>query len=59
MPSVLTGQEKVSVQDSLRKSAANIFIDCSRCDMNYIRAEIPYVNYVRDVREADVYILET
>ncbi len=27
--------------------------------MNYIREEIPYVNYVRDVREAQLYILET
>jgi hypothetical protein len=27
--------------------------------MNYIRQQIPYVNYVRDVREADVYILVT
>ena len=27
--------------------------------MNYIREEIPYVNYVRDVKEAQLYILET
>jgi hypothetical protein len=27
--------------------------------MNYIREQIPYVNYVRDVREAEVYILVT
>jgi len=42
-----------------RKDAVRIFIDCSRCDMNYIREEIPYVNYVRDVKEAQVYIRET
>ncbi len=29
------------------------------CDMNYIRDEIPYINYVRDVKEAQVYIRET
>ena len=46
-------------KDTLRRDAVNIFIDCQRCDMNYIRDEIPYVNYVRDVKEADVYILET
>lgn len=47
--------------DSLiqREKAVKIFIDCERCDMNYIRDEIPYVNYVRDVKEAQVYILET
>jgi len=42
-----------------RQHAVAVFIDCARCDMNYIREEIPYVNYVRDVREAQVYILET
>lgn len=51
-----TAQE---THDTLRKNAINVFIDCFRCDMNYIREEIPYVNYVRDVKEADVYILET
>jgi hypothetical protein len=47
--------------DSLiqKEKAVKIFIDCERCDMNYIRDEIPYVNYVRDVKEAQVYILET
>lgn len=53
---VLSAQEK---PDSLRNSAVNIFIDCWRCDMDYIRRAIPYVNYVRDVQEADVYILQT
>lgn len=42
-----------------RKDAVNVFIDCFRCDMNYIREEIPYINYVRDVREAQLYIRET
>lgn len=42
-----------------REDAVRVFIDCDRCDINYIRQEIPYVNYVRDVRESQVYILET
>lgn len=42
-----------------REHALRIFIDCARCDMNYIREEIPYVNYVRDVKEAQLYIMET
>jgi hypothetical protein len=47
--------------DSLvqREDGLRIFIDCARCDMNYIREEIPYVNYVRDVKEAQLYVLET
>jgi hypothetical protein len=55
----LIGQELAA--DSLvhREDGLRIFIDCARCDMNYIREEIPYVNYVRDVKEAQLYILET
>ncbi len=45
--------------DTLRKDAVKIFIDCNSCDMNYTRQEIPYVNYFRDVREAQVYVLVT
>jgi hypothetical protein len=45
--------------DTTRRGAVKIFLDCQHCDMNYIRQEIPYINYVRDVREAQVYILET
>jgi len=56
--SQLSGQEEA---DSLvqRQHAVKVFIDCRYCDMNYIREEIPYVNYVRDVREAQVYVLVT
>ncbi len=44
--------------DSLRMNAVKLFIDCEYCDMNHIRREIPYVNYVRDVREAQLYLRE-
>jgi len=56
---VLQAQTQDSTAIVQREDAVRIFIDCSRCDMNYIREEIPYVNYVRDVKEAQVYILET
>lgn len=56
--SPLIAQER-PVADSLRQNAVRIFIDCWHCDMDYIRREIPYVNYVRDVKEAQVYILRT
>ena len=52
-------QEINTDTDSLRKNAVRLFIDCQRCDIDYIRREIPYVNYVRDVKEAQVYVLET
>jgi len=52
-------QESNTEPDSLRKGAVRLFIDCRFCDMDYIRREIPYVNYVRDTKEAQVYVLET
>jgi len=55
----LNGQEVVADSSVQRKDGLRIFIDCARCDRNYIREEIPYVNYVRDVKEAQLYILET
>jgi hypothetical protein len=52
--------QKISIEaDTTRRSAVKIFLDCHECDMNYIRQEIPYINYVRDIHEAQVYILET
>ena len=54
-----SGAELEERKDSLRKGAVKVFIDCRSCDMNYTRQEIPYVNYVRDIHEAEVYLLVT
>jgi hypothetical protein len=53
---VRTAQEYVN---ELKNQAPKVFIDCGRCDMNYIKTEIPFVNYVRDRKEADVHVLIT
>lgn len=54
-----TAQIRATHADSLRSNAIRVFVDCNRCDMDYIRREVPYVNYVRDVKEAQVYVLVT
>jgi hypothetical protein len=59
IPSNIISQENKSAADSTRAKAVKIFLDCGDCDMNYTRQEIPYINYVRDVREAEVFILVT
>jgi hypothetical protein len=46
-------QQAETKSDTLRKDALNVFMDAT----DYIREEIPYVNYVRDIRDAGVYIL--
>jgi len=38
--------------NEVKKDAPKVFLD-GRCDRDYIRTEIPYVNYVRDRKGAD------
>ncbi|HKK42206.1 MAG TPA: hypothetical protein VJ963_07340, partial [Bacteroidales bacterium] len=45
--------------DNPRDNAVSFFLDCHSCDMNFTRREIPYVNFVRDTQEAEVYLLVT
>ena len=52
-------QENESSSDTLRKYAVKIFLDCQSCDMNYTREQISFANFVRDVKEAQVFILIT
>ncbi|MDX1741368.1 MAG: hypothetical protein R3178_08755, partial [Rhodothermales bacterium] len=37
----------------------SVFLDCDRCDFEYIRREIAFVNYVRDRTQSDVHLLIT
>ncbi|MFC2157060.1 hypothetical protein ACFLT9_04415 [Acidobacteriota bacterium] len=57
--SSLYSQEEPFDIEELKKSAPKVFIDCQRCDNDYIRTEITFVNYVWDRKEADVHILIT
>lgn len=49
----------LTYQEELKKAAPKVFIDCRRCDRDYIRTEITFVNYVRDRHDADVHVLIT
>jgi hypothetical protein len=55
----LFAQQNISDSDTLRKGAVKIFLDCQSCDMNYTREQITFANFVRDVKEAQVFILIT
>ncbi len=48
-------QEATLKTDTLRKDALNVFMDAS----NYVRKDIPFINYVRDINDAGVYIIST
>lgn len=55
--SLLTlAQEPVVDSDTLRKDALNVYMTSAS---NYIKNEIPFINYVRDIKEADLYIIQT
>jgi len=45
--------------DSLRKDALNVYMNCPTCDMDYVKKDITYINYVRDQKDAQLYILVT
>jgi hypothetical protein len=45
--------------DALQQSAPSVFVDCSSCDLDYIKTEISYVNYVRDRKQAHVHVMIT
>lgn len=45
--------------EGLKKSAVKVYIDCGSCDLDYIKTEITFVNYVRDRLEAQVHVLIT
>jgi hypothetical protein len=51
----LFSQEQKPQADTLRKDALNVFMEST----DFIRKEIPYVNYVRDIKDAGVYIIST
>lgn len=57
-PPAFCQDEAVDI-NGLKKTAPRVYIDCQICDIDYIRTEITFVNYVRDRKEAQVHILIT
>ena len=53
-PFALFAQETAR-EDTLRKEALNVYMQTT----DFIRREIPYINYMRDIRDADVYIISS
>ncbi len=43
----------------IKENAPNVFINCWFCDMNYIKEQIPVINYVNDRKESDIELLFT
>jgi hypothetical protein len=45
--------------DRAREDALRVFLDCNSCDFDYLRREVPFINYVRDRKDAELHILVT
>lgn len=45
--------------ESLPGSYIKLFVDCGNCDFTYLRKEVNFVNFVRDVQTADVNLMIT
>ena len=58
VPFTSAQDEQVDIEE-LKKAAPKVFLDCSSCDIQHIKTEITFVNYVRDRKEAQVHILIT
>ena len=43
-------------QSTQRPPIPNVYLDCSGCDVTYIRTNVTFVNYVRDQDDADIYL---
>jgi hypothetical protein len=54
-----TDPVKADTTSAIMEHAPKIFIDYDRMDMDHIRREVNFVNYVRDRNQADIYILVT
>lgn len=50
-----------TVSDSVqtRVGVPLVYIDCNRCDYDYVRTELTFVNYVRDPDLADIHVFVT
>lgn len=55
------GQDPIpaDASDNIMESAPKLFIDYNKLDMDYVRREVNFVNYVRDRMQADIYVLVT
>jgi len=51
--------EQESNLDLMKKGAIKVYLDCESCDLDYLKKEITFVNYVWDRKDADAHILIT
>ena len=58
-PTVQQPLQQPDTVDIMKSQALKVYLDCRRCDEDYIREEITFVNFMRDRKDAQVHILVT
>lgn len=56
---VNASQDTLQVKHGNEEEKLNVFMDCRRCDIDFIRTQVNYVNYVIDRKDADIHVLVT
>src|SRR5262245_24663343 len=55
----LAGQQQQQPAAPARHDMVRVFLDCPRCDEDYLRKEVTFIDYVRNREDADVHLLVT
>lgn len=56
---IITNVQGQNNQSLIKENSPNVLIDCGYCDYNFIKEQIPIVNFVRDRKDADIHVLFT
>jgi len=43
----------------VKRDMVRVFLDCNRCDEDYLKKEVTFIDYVRNREDADVHVLVT
>ena len=56
-PALAAQQVPAAGPTSAQRQMARVFLDCNRCDEDYVRKEVTFVDHVRNREDADVHVL--
>ena len=56
---LVSAQAALAQVDVASSDALRVFLDCGRCDQDFMRTEITFVDFVRDRHDAQVHVLVT
>ena len=57
---LMTDADRMDLTSAQQRHATiRVFLDCNRCDEDYMRREVTFIDYVRNREDADVHVLIT